>query len=624
MKALKRAFEFFLFIAILPVFFIIGLFVFYAKDLPQPEFFSERVLAESTKIYDRTGNVLLYEIFEEEKRSYVPLEKIPKHLRDAIIASEDVNFYSHKGIDIRGIFRAILEDLKLRRLSYGGSTISQQLVRSTFLSNEKSIARKTREIILSLELDFKYPKDQILEWYLNQIPFGENAYGVEAAAQIYFGKSVSEISLAESAVLAAMIKAPYVYTPATEEGKERLKKRKEYVLNRMVETGFITQKEAEEAKAQEMRFVEKKKEFFAPYFVLWIKSILEAKYGKEALSRMGLKVYTSLDVTMQKIAEEEVREGIKRNKKYGAYNSGLVAIDPRNGEVLAMAVGTGNYDEKPQPEGCTPGKDCKFDPKVNVVFSPRQPGSAFKPFVYATAFSKGYSDTTVVVDELTDFGVWGGSHYVPMNYDGRFRGPVTLREALAQSLNIPAVKVILYLAGLEDSINFAKECGISTLKPPYGPSIVLGGWEVKLFEMVFCYGVFATGGYKVTPNPILKILDNKGEVIYKAQVNKTRILKEDVASLITDILSDNEARAPIFGYSSPLYFPQYKVAVKTGTTQNYRDGWTIGYVPSLAVGVWSGNNDNSPTFREPGVVLSGPIFHRFLERVLPNREFNSF
>jgi len=417
----------------------------------------------------------------------------------------------------------------------------------------------------------------------------------------------------------------------------------------MAELGYLSKEEAEKAKREEIFFKEKKEKFFAPYFVLWIKKILEEKYTREYLQRAGLKVYTSLDVEMQKIAEEVVKEGLKRNKFFGAHNACLVAIDPRNGEVLAMTVGTGNYYEKPYPEDCTPGKNCKFDPKVNVCFSLRQPGSAFKPFVYAAAFKKGYDDKVLILDEMTNFGVWGQKEYIPKNYDGIFRGWVTIREALAQSLNIPSIKVLylvgkeekveklgindfrgkegIFIKGLVESLKIAKDLGITTLNKPisnYGPSLVLGGGEVNVLEMSLAYGAFANGGYKISLNPILKIEDKEGKIIYQAKKERIKILENRVVNLINDILSDNEARSPMFGKRSPLYFENFKVAVKTGTTQNYRDAWTIGYVPSLVVGVWVGNNDNSKTFKQPGVVLAAPIWHNFLEKILPERELNSF
>lgn len=627
-------------------FFSFGVFLFFLRDFPRPEIFHEKEWVQSTKIYDRTGKVLLYELYKEEKRSYVSLDKIPDYLQNAVIAVEDANFYHHFGVDPKAILRAILTDLKILKPVYGASTIPQQLVRTAFLSLEKSIERKTKEVILAIELDRRYSKDQILEWYLNEIPFGQNNYGVESASQNYFGKSVSDITLAEAATLAALIKAPSRLSPYTEEGKKQLLARKNYVLDRMVEEGFISKEKAEEVKKEEISFKEKRREFFAPYFVLWVKEILEREYGKEFLIHAGLKVYTTLNVEFQKIAEEVVREGIKRNKIYNAHNAALLAIDPKKGDVLAMTVGTGNYYDSPYPEGCKSGIDCLFDPKFNVVVgtekSPgRQPGSAFKPFIYATALKNGYSDSFQVLDSPTNFGLWGGKEYLPQNYDGLFRGWVSLRSALAQSLNVPSIKVLyliglnekiesldindfrgrekILLKGLEESLRLARDFGITTLNQPisyYGPSLVLGGGEVSLLEITSAYGVFANEGKRVKVFPILKIEDKNGSVIFQKKEEEISVLDTKTARLINDILSDNEARAPIFGLRSNLYFENFQVAVKTGTTQNYRDAWTIGYTPTIVVGVWVGNNNNSPMAKKPGVTLAAPIWHSFLEKVL--------
>jgi len=616
------------------IFCLLFIFTYYAKDLPRPENFAERQLVQSAKIYDRSGETLLYEIYGEEKRTAVSLEVIPEHVRQAVIAAEDANFYHHFGIDLKAIARSILINLKIMKPIYGGSTIPQQLVRSTFFSPEKTVERKTREIVLALEIDRRYPKNQILEWYLNQVPFGQNAYGIEAASQTYFKKSVSEISLGEAAVLAALIRAPSRLSPYG-ENKNELLARKDDILDQMAAKGILTPEEIEEAKKEEINFAEKRIQIKAPYFTLWVKQQLEEKYGEDFLREKGLKVYTSLDWEVQKIAEEVVKNGIERNKVYNAHNAALVAIEPETGEIISMTIGTGDYYASPYPEGCTPGANCLFDPQFNVAIkSPgRQPGSAFKPFVYVTAFKKGYDDKTTVIDEETNFGVWGEKEYIPQNYDEKFRGEVTLREALAQSINVPSVKVLLdfadspeiFKSGYEpDSIKTAKELGITTLKPPYGPSIVLGGWEVKLLEMVSAYGVFATDGLRIEPVSILKIEDLAGNIIEENKKTPKRVLDKNPARLINDILSDNEARAPLFGWHSALYFEGYQVAVKTGTTQDYRDAWTIGYTPSLVAGVWAGNSDNSPMNKKPGAMLSAPIFHNFMEKVLPGYPKENF
>jgi penicillin-binding protein 1A len=640
------------------IFAVSIVFIFYAKDLPRPEKFTEKQFVQSTKIYDRTGQVLLYEIYGEEKRTLVGLDQIPEHLKQAVIATEDANFYNHFGIDLQGILRSVLINLQLQEPVYGGSTIPQQLIRSTFFSTEKTIERKTREIVLALELDRRYSKDQILEWYLNQVPFGSNCYGVEAASQTFFDKPVSEISTAEAAILASLIKAPSYLSPYGSH-KDELLVRKDYVLDKMTEAGFLTKEQTEEAKKEELEFTEKPIQIKAPYFTLWVKQQLIEKYGEngeEFLRKEGLRVYTSLDWELQEAAETAARQGIEWNKNYNAHNAGLVAISPKTGEVLALTVGNGDYYASPYPEGCTPGDDCMFDPKFNVVIGTesnpgRQPGSAFKPFVYATAFKQGYTSTTTVSDEKTNFGVWGeNEEYLPQNYDQKFRGMVSLREGLAQSLNIPSIKTLFlagtdslveklttndftgkeetFVKGLERSIKTAKDMGITTLNQPlssYGPSIVLGGGEVKLLDITSAYGVFAAEGLRVSPVIILKIEDQQGNVIEENKKSAKRVLEKETARMINDILSDNEARTPMFGPRSNLYFQDFQVAAKTGTTQNYKDAWTVGYTPSISVGVWAGNNDNTPMAKKPAVVIAGSIFHNFMEKALlkyPKENFN--
>jgi penicillin-binding protein 1A len=618
------------------ILFSLFLFLYYAKDLPRPEKFLEREIFQSTKIYDSTGEHLLYEIYGEEKREIVSLEKVPDHLKNAVITAEDANFYKHFGIDIRGIIRSILVNLKLWRPAQGGSTIPQQLIRSSFLTLEKTAERKIREIILTLELDRRYSKDQILEWYLNQVPFGPNLYGVEAVSKSYFGKSVSDISLPEAALLASLIRAPSYYAPYGEHLDELLA-RKDYILERMANLDYITQEEKEAAQQEEIKFADFLSNISAPHFVLYVKEYLEERYGEDFLKEKGLRVYTSLDWELQQSAEKVIQERMEINKDFKANNAALLAISPQDGHILAM-VGSRDWFADSYPEGCIPGKDCLFEPHPNVTLRGRQPGSAFKPFVYATAFKKDYNDTTKVLDEETNFGIWGDKEYTPQNYDEKFRGLVTLREGLAQSLNIPSIKVLYLIGsdekiealeindfrgeektfqeGLKESIETAEKLGITTLDQPisfYGPSIVLGGGEVNLLEMVSAYGVFANEGVRIEPVTIIRIEDSKGNIIEENRKDPKRVLESDVANLVTDILSDNEARTPMFGPRSSLYFEGHKVAAKTGTTDNYRDAWTIGYTSSAVVGVWVGNNDNSPMEKLPAVSLAGPIFHEIME-----------
>ena len=603
------------------------LFILNIRDLPRPEKFTEGIIPQSTKIYDREGKVILYEIAGEEKRTLVSLSEIPDYLELAVIAAEDKNFYKHKGLDFAGIFRAILTDLRLRKPIHGGSTITQQLIRSYFLTTKKTLERKTREILLSLELERRYSKDQILEWYLNLIPFGSNLYGVEAASQAFFGKSVSDVSLEEAAIIAAIIKTPsYLWPGGT--NLDKLLGRKDYVLRRMRELNYISEEQEKEAREREIEFTLRINPIEAPHFVIYVKSYLEDKYGRDFLNRAGLKVYTTIDIDLQKKAEVLIEEGVENLKRYNVHNGALVSIDPKTGEILAMV---GSKDWHGESEECSPETNmCKFDPKVNVTLSSRQPGSAFKPFAYAEALQKGFTPKTLIWDLATEFdpncspecnqtyGEYDSKCYHPRNYDNKFIGLIDIRTALAQSRNLPSVKV-LYLAGLEETLDLAKSLGITTLENGrvYGLSLVLGGGEVKLLEMTKAYSIFANDGIKVPLNFIKKIEDGDGNIIEEIKKGETRILPSQVTRQINDILSDNEARAAVFGWNSALYFKDYNVAVKTGTTQFFNDAWAIGYTPSIATGVWIGNNDNS-SMTKPGVVLSGPIWHNFMIEALKN------
>jgi len=643
-KAKKIAFFFKTSTVLFSIFIFLVLFVFlyYAKELPRPENFLERNVFQSTKIYDRTGEILLYTVHGEEKREIISFSQMPEHLKKAVIAAEDGNFYQHYGIDFKGILRSVLVNLKLKKPAQGASTITQQLIRSSFLTREKTAERKIREIVLSLELERKYSKDQILEWYLNQIPFGSNAYGVEAASQTFFKKKAKDISLAEAAILAAVIQSPTSLSPYG-KNKESLLKRKDFILEQMTNAGFITNEQKEEAQKEELSFADQSESSIkAPHFVLYVKNYLAEKYGEESLDQEGFKVYTTLDWELQKTAEKLVDEGVKNNKKYNAHNAALVAIDPNNGEILSL-VGSADWFGDPYPENCISGKNCLFDPKFNIAIgtkdSPgRQPGSAFKPFAYVEAFSNGFTPETILWDVKTEFNPncdsnsyqlkdqYGLDCYHPGNYDGRFRGPLSLRSSLSQSINVTSVKT-LYLAGIESTMNLAQNMGITTLSydpSRYGLSLVLGGGEVKLLEMVSAYGVFATEGLKIQPVSVLKIENTEGKIIEESKKAPRRVLEIQPCRMINSILSDNEARTPVFGPRSLLYFDNWQVAVKTGTTQEYKDGWTIGYTPSIAVGVWAGNNNNAPMAREPGVVLAAPIFHKFMEKALSMRPKKDF
>ena len=600
---------------LLAIFFIIGVasFLYIAKDLPNPKELEERQITESTKIYDRTGQVILYDIHGEEKRTVIAFNEIPDSIKNATIAVEDANFYHHFGLDFKGIARAVWGVITGNRSAGGGSTITQQFIKKSFFSDKRSYIRKFKEWILALELEIKYSKDEILGFYLNQIPYGSNAYGIEAAAQTFFNKPAKDLTLAESALLVSLPQAPTYYSPFGSHPEE-LRNRQEYVLNRMTELGYISSNEAETAKQEELKFVYRPNAIKAPHFVMYIKEYLEEKYGADAVEKTGLKVYTTLDWDMQQAAEKIISDGAASNeKKYRAGNAALVALDPKTGQILTM-VGSRDYF------------DIEHDGNVNVTIRPRQPGSSFKPFAYVTAFANGYTPDTILFDLKTEFNPncsadansqydqYGIACYNPGNYDDKFRGPVTARQALAQSLNIPAVQM-LYLAGINDTIKTAKAMGINLASQYYGLSLVLGGGEVKLLEQTAAYGVFAAEGVKHAKTAILKIEKSNGEILEEYKDESEKVLEPQLTRLISNILSDNNARAPVFGTASPLYFPERQVAAKTGTTEQYRDAWTMGYTPSLVVGLWVGNNNNTPMSKAgAGISAAGPLWHNFIKQ----------
>ncbi len=608
---------FFLVFVALGIFMGLLAFVYYARDLPRPESLTERPFIEPTRIYDRTGENILYTIYGEERRDLVELKDIPLHLQQAVIATEDHNFYNHWGIDPRGIIRSFLENFRSGQRVQGGSTISQQLIRSTFLTNERTFSRKIKEIILTIELERRYSKDELLYFYLNQVPFGVNIYGVEAAAQSYFNKTISEITVSESAILASLIKAPSYLSPRG-QNVDQLMSRRDYIIGRMFLLGYIDETTKEEALAEVPYFAPSLTYLRAPHFVLNVRDYLISQYGETALQERGLKVYTTIDWDLQQEVEKIVKEQVAINKGKNAHNAAVVVIDPKTGDILAM-VGSADYSQEPYPAGCIPGKNCLFEPYHNVATSSRQPGSAFKPFVYATAFQQGYTDETIVNDELTNFGT-PQNPYTPRNYDGLFRGPISLRNALAQSLNVPAVKVLKY-AGIAESIETARLCGITTLteKPSfYGLPLVLGGGEVTLLEITNAYGVFANEGNYINHRSIIKITNNQGKIVEQNTRTARRAISTEVANLITSILSDNEARSPVFGSNSLLKIGNPPIAVKTGTTQNFRDAWTIGYNSDLVVGVWVGNNDNTSMINADGSVVAAPIWRNIWLKFFDN------
>lgn len=582
-----------------------------------PAELKNRTILQTTSIFDRSGEHALYEIHGEFDRKLIGHTEIPDFMRKAVIATEDGDFYSHFGVDFKSIIRALKVNYEKGGTFQGGSTITQQLARSAFLSREKTITRKINEIVLAFKIETRYSKDEILDFYLNEIAFGSNAYGVQSAAEKFFGKDARELTIAQSAMLAAVIKAPTYYSPYGNH-REDLLVRQQGVLERMAELKLISAKEKEEALAENIfaGLAPFRQKIEAPHFVFFVREWLEKEFGVEAVETGGLQVLTTLDWEMQKRAEEIVQEGAATNaKKYRSENASMVVKDPKTGEILAM-VGSRDYF------------DSTIDGQVNVALSSRQPGSSFKPIVYARAFEKGYQPETMLFDVRTNFGPDGsGKNYIPQNYNGKFSGLVSMREALARSLNIPAVKT-LYLVGVDDSIEMAERLGITTLvrRDQYGLSLALGGGEINLLELTGAFSVFAAEGMKNETRSIIKILQNNEEIFgVQNYAESQRVLEAEVARKINSVLSDNQARSAIFGPNSPLYIPGKNVAAKTGTTQDNRDGWTIGYSPNIAVGVWVGNNDNSMMRAgADGSYVAAPIWNKFMRWALeryPNDAF---
>lgn len=612
----RKILKLLIYATIIGVVFVVGLFAYFYKDLPSPGKVNERFVVESTKIFDRTGQHLLYEIHGEEKRTLIPFSEMPDSVKYATIALEDKDFYTHSGIKFISIARAALADIFQGSAAQGGSTITQQFVKNSILTREKTFTRKIKEVILSIELEQKFTKNAILEMYLNEIPYGSNAYGVEAAAQTYFGKNAKDLTLDESALLAVLPKAPTYYSPYG-SNLEDLKARQEMALKKMSEQGYITEQQYKDAASVDIlsKISPFREKIDAPHFVMYVKEYLEKKYGRQATEEEGLRVYTTLDWDKQQVAEKAVKEGADSNmKKYWATNASLVAMDPKTGQILAM-VGSKDYFDK------------TIDGQVNVSTRDRQPGSSFKPYVYLTAFEKGYTPETILWDVSTNFSTDSGKDYKPQDYDGKNRGPVQMKNSLAMSLNIPAVET-LYLAGVKESIGMARRLGITTLQDPtrLGLSLVLGGGEVKLLDHVNAFGTLATGGIKHNKTAILKIETNQGDVLeeYK-QTSGDRAVDEKHVAALDYILSTNDLRAPIFGTNNPLRFDNRPVAAKTGTTNEWRDGWTIGYTPSLVVGVWAGNNDNA--IMKPGAdgsFVAAPIWRAFMDQALKNMPVEKF
>lgn len=619
-------------------FSIVGLFLaslilvwFLTLEIPSIDNFENRKISNSTKIYDKTGEIVLYDIHENIRRTVVSFDDIAQSAKDAIIAIEDHTFYEHRGVVWKSTIRAYTQTILSRvglsnKGTAGGSTLTQQVVKNTLLTREQALSRKVKEWILAYKIEGRLTKDEILEIYLNEAPYGGTVYGIQEASRRFFGIPASDLTAAQSAYLAAIPQIPTYYSPYG-PNRERLNQRQQTVLREMNRHGFLSDIAYKEALEEEVEFLPQEEGFAkALHFVHYVRAELENRYGTDMVQNGGLQVRTTLDYELQQKAEEIIKLHIEEvEQEFNASNAALVAIEAETGHILTM-VGSRDYHEV---EG--------FDGNFNVALAQRQPGSSFKPIAYATAFERGYFPESTIFDTQTQFNVRceatnttsSNGCYSPGNYDALFKGPLTWRAALAESRNIPAVKVN-YLAGISNVIQKARDMGISSLtRAPefYGLGLVLGGGEVSLLEMTGSYTVFANEGMYVQPMAILEVTDINGNIIdtFVEEQEGERVLEENAARMVNSVLSDNVARSPLFGAQSFLYFGERDVAGKTGTTNDNRDAWLIGYTPDVAVGVWTGNNDNSPMRR--GSSISGKPWRQFMEAVMSNysrRSFNEY
>lgn len=581
---------------------------FFLKDLPSPTTLNKpNAYPISTKILDRNGE-LLYEIYDDQNRTPIQLENLPQYLKKATLSIEDKNFYSHHGFDTGGILRAAWKSVTGQRLE-GGSTITQQLVKVALLTPERTLSRKIKEAILTVATEILYSKNQILEMYLNHIPYGGTAYGIEAAAHRFFNKSAHDLSLAEATLLVGLPQAPSRYSPLG--NPDAAKSRQSQVLDRMVEDHYITEELSATTKNIELHFADAGVDISAPHFVMYVREMLEEKYGLRTVEQGGLRVTTTLDLDLQNAAQASLSAELKSLQRLKISNGAALVTNPRSGEILAM-IGSKDYFSE------------DIDGKVNVTTRLRQPGSSIKPLNYALGLeTKVITPSTMLLDTPICFNVPGQPDYCPKNYDNTFRGLTQIRFALGNSYNVPAVKV-LALNSLEGFISFARKMGITTWSDPsqYGLSLTLGGGEVMMTDLATSFGVFANQGIKVPLRPILKVEDSTGKILEEYAPEDgirsgEKVLSEETSFLISHILSDNNARAGAFGTSSVLNVPGKTVSVKTGTTNNLRDNWTIGYTPTRLVATWVGNNDNSPmSYVASGVTGASPIWQKIMRYAL--------
>ncbi len=581
------------------------------KDLPSPQRLSQRPQSLTTKIYDRNGH-LLYKVFRGENRTPISLEELPAYVIQATIAIEDKDFYRHRGLSLQGILRAAYQNLFLGKKT-GGSTITQQLIKNALLTSEKTWRRKIKEAVLALLVERMYSKNQILEMYFNEVGYGGSAYGIEEASQRYFGKHARELSLAEAALLAGLPASPTRYSPFG-HSPELAKERQAIVLRRMVEDGYVTDTQMKEVLARQIILAPQETEILAPHFVMYVKDLLAQDYGEKMVEEGGLEVKTSLDLETQEMAQKVVNEEIKKLGNLHITNGAALITNPKTGEILAM-VGSKDYFAK------------DIDGNVNVTTALRQPGSSIKPVNYSIALENGFTPATLIDDSPITYQVPGQPPYSPQNYDLASHGQVSLRTALGSSYNVPAVKVLAAF-GVQKMIQRGREMGITSWNNPsrYGLSLTLGGGEVKMTDMAVVFGVLANGGIRVDLNPILEVKDSRGKILENhSQGRESPVLNPGIAYLLTNILADNAARTPAFGGSSQLYIPNRPVAVKTGTTQNLRDNWTIGYSPSRLTAVWVGNNNGSAmSYVASGVTGASPIWRRIMDSLLKDQPIEEF
>ncbi len=623
---------------VIGIFVVIGVFAYFSRELPDPNRLLERSFELSTRFYDKNDK-LLYEVFGDKNRTLVNIQDVSPDLVHATLATEDSDFYFHNGFSLRGMTRA-LRNMVFGGDVQGGSTLTQQVIKNSILSSEQTLPRKIKEFILALQLENKYSKDQIIQMYLNESPYGGQNYGVLSAAKIYFNKSPKDVTLAEAAYLSGLTQRPSYYSNFGTNPQAGIE-RKNYVLYLMHERGwfgpdgkryFINDEDYEKAKAEEIKFQQFDRPFVAPHFVLYTKQVLVDMFGEDIVERGGLQVKTSLDLDVQTMAEKIVEEEVTKANSLNVHNGAMVVLDPKTSQIWAM-VGSKGYNLKSEPEGCTSGgtdeKSCKFDPYVNVATSLRQPGSAIKPVTYATMLAQGYTVAFPFLDVPTRFqGSSPDKPYIPVNYDGKFRGVVSLRRSLANSLNIPAVKA-LKIGGIDNMIDTAEKMGITTFtdRQRYGLALTLGGGETKLLELTGAYNVFAAKGTFRKPSPIIEIKDSQDNVIFKAQEsNGAQALTPEVSFLISDILSDDGARSDAFGAGSLLNIKGQQVAVKTGTTDDKRDNYALGFTPSVTVGVWVGNSNNEKMnpYVASGVSGATPIWNRFFTEFLKDKTAEKF